>query len=596
MKILKAKFIILCNESFEVLQNSAIAFSDKIEKIAKFDELINEYKDAKIIDFGNDIAMPALINSHIHLEYSANKTNLDYGDFVSWLKSIIANGQTLANSNKDNAIKQAISTQLKAGVSTIGEISSFGLSALHCINSPIRTVYFNEILGSNIAMIEQQWSGFLQRFKTSNELKSDLFIPAISVHSPYSTHIELAKKAINLAKENDMMIATHFMESLDEKRWLESGELPFGIYKEEDTTLYKINEQQAKIIRLIFDLYLQGYGYRRIAAILEDKGHKPPKGEKWNGGSIGKILKHEAYIGIYNYTLGAGTPAEEKFKLDNVYPPIIDNQTWALVQKQRLAKKPKRSKRNRLYLLTGKAVCGSCHKNYVGHSCKTKYYKYYYYRCNGRSMHARNEASCKSKDIQAEKLEKWVLDNIAVFILSDNAIKTILDSVAQRVKSKTNTSQKEIKKLEKEAEKLDSRIENMLDLYDSGKLSKARLNKRTEGLEKQLDNIHIELEQLRKLNNTNIDLAALREFLFKYRKNLDNANLETKKTLIDTFVERVEITNKTIKLVLKVDDTLNTFDNFVSMSNSAVTPTTIYTKNIESDFIKVSKSKTPKNA
>ena len=54
MKILKAKFIILCNESFEVLQNSAIAFSDKIEKIAKFDELINEYKDAKVIDFSNN--------------------------------------------------------------------------------------------------------------------------------------------------------------------------------------------------------------------------------------------------------------------------------------------------------------------------------------------------------------------------------------------------------------------------------------------------------------------------------------------------------------------------------------------------------------
>ena len=41
MKILKAKFIILCNESLDILENSAIAFSDKIEKIAKFDELIN---------------------------------------------------------------------------------------------------------------------------------------------------------------------------------------------------------------------------------------------------------------------------------------------------------------------------------------------------------------------------------------------------------------------------------------------------------------------------------------------------------------------------------------------------------------------------
>lgn len=369
------------------------------------------------------------------------------------------------------------------------------------------------------------------------------------------------------------------------------GECPYGIYKEEDTTLYKINEAQTKIIRLIFDLYLQGYGYRRIAAILEEKGHKPPKGDKWNGGSIGKLLKNEAYIGIYNYTLGAGTPAEESFKLDNVYPAIIDDATWAAAQKQRLIKKPKRSKRNRLYLLTGKAVCGSCHKNYVGHSCKNKERKYYYYRCNGRSMHARNETSCPAKDIQAEKLESWVLESIAHFILSDNAIKTILESVEQKVKSKSNTSHKEIKKLEKEAEKLDARIENMLDLYDSGKLSKARLNKRTEGLEKQLDNIHMELEQLRKLNSTNVDIKSLREFLFQYRNNLQGANPETKKALIDAFVDSVVITNNTIKLTLKIDDTLGYSEKSLLTNYSVVPPFSLYTKTTVTDFKTVAKAK-----
>ena len=368
------------------------------------------------------------------------------------------------------------------------------------------------------------------------------------------------------------------------------GELPYGIYKEEDTEIFKINEAQAKIIRLIFDLYIQGYGYRRIAAILEEKGHKPPKGERWNGVYIGKLIKNEAYIGIYNYTLGAGTPQEENFKLDNVYPAIIDDQTWAAAQKARLTKKPKRSQRNRLYLLTGKVVCGSCHKNYVGHSSKTKYHKYYYYRCNGKQAQARTETSCKSKDIMAEKLENWVLDCIAQFILSENAIKTILDSVAEKVKSKSNTSQKEIRKLEKEVEKLDARIENMLDLYDSGKLSKARLNKRTEGLEKQLENAQIELDQLRKLNSTDVDIAALREFLFQYRKSLANASPEMKKALIDTFVGGVEITNDTIKLTLKVDETLGYSDS-LSTFNGVVTPNNIYEKNINADFISVAKAK-----
>lgn len=369
------------------------------------------------------------------------------------------------------------------------------------------------------------------------------------------------------------------------------GETPYGIYKEEETTLYKINEEQAKTIRFIFDLYLQGYGYRRIAAILEEKGHKPPKGEKWNGGSIGKLLKNEAYIGIYNYTLGAGTPAEESFKLDNVYPAIIDDTTWAQAQKQRLIKKPKRSARNRLYLLTGKTTCGNCQKNYVGHSCKNKERKYYYYRCNGRSMHARNETSCNAKDIPAEKLEKWVLESIAQFILSDNAIKAILDSVAKKVKSKSNTSQKEIKRLEKEAKKIDEKIENILDLYQDGKLSKARLNKRTEGLEKQLDNVRMELEQLRKLNSTDVDLGALREYLFRYRNNIDNASPDMQKALIDAFVDSIEITNENIKLTLKVDETLGYSEKIMDMYNGVVTPNNIYTKIIDVDFKAVAKAK-----
>lgn len=198
------------------------------------------------------------------------------------------------------------------------------------------------------------------------------------------------------------------------------------------------------------------------------------------------------------------------------------------------------------------------------------------------------------QDIQAEKLETWVLDNIGKYILSDNAIKTIIDSVAKKVKNKSNTSQRQIKKLEKEAEKLDERIENMLDLYDDGKLSKARLNKRTEGLEKQLENLHMELEQLKKLNSTDIDISALREFLFKYRKDLSSANPETQKALIDTFVEKIEITNDIITLTLKVDDTFGNYDNFMSMYNGAVTPehiNKIYSKEINTEFNIISKSK-----
>ena len=380
------------------------------------------------------------------------------------------------------------------------------------------------------------------------------------------------------------------------------GSLPFGIYKEEETGLFKINETQAKSIRLIFELYLQGYGCRRIASILQEKGHKPPKGDDWNGGSVRQMLNNEAYIGLYNYTLGKGTSAEETFKLDNVYPPIIDDKTWALSRKIKKDKNnaPKRSERNRLYILTGKTVCGCCGKNYVGYSSGRRDAngnKYYYYKCNGKVDKSKHATSCKNKDIRAERLEKWVLDMIAEHILSDTAIYTILDSVERKIAAKSNTSARDIKKLQKEAAELDGRIEHYLDLYDEKKLSKARLTKRTELLEKQLANVQLELEQLKNLNSVDVDVEAVKNFLYRYRDNLEGMTEETKKALVDTFVHKIVITSDDIQLTLKIneelDKTLAFTGGITDMSVAAVASKHIYEHLVQISIDTVTTWETP---
>lgn len=69
----------------------------------------------------------------------------------------------------------------------------------------------------------------MSRFEKIAKLKSDNFIPAISVHAPYSTRSELAKKAAKFAKDNSLILSTHFLESEYEKQWLFNGN---GEFKE----------------------------------------------------------------------------------------------------------------------------------------------------------------------------------------------------------------------------------------------------------------------------------------------------------------------------------------------------------------------------
>lgn len=377
------------------------------------------------------------------------------------------------------------------------------------------------------------------------------------------------------------------------------GALPYGIYKDEETTLFKIDEKQGAAIRLVYELYLKGFGARRIAAQLEEKGYIPAKGKKWVATTVRQILNNEAYIGIYNYTLNKGTKEEETFKLDNIYPSIIDAKTWALSRKLKLEKKPKRAARNRLYLLSGKTFCGACGCNYVGHNSshmyKDKKVKHYYYRCNGKKQTGNHAGRCTNKDVNAEKLEMWVLEKIAEHILSDKAIETILSTLTKKIKDKSKTSDKDIKKLEKEEKELNEKIDRFLDLYGDGKISKARLNEKTENLEKVLATVRLELNQLKNLNSTEIDLAAVRAFLIKHRTDLESATVETKKVLIDTFVDKVIIESDKVTLTLKVDDnlddTMEISDGVVDMYHNTVTIKHIYTITITAPFDEASKKR-----
>ncbi|GMM10298.1 metal-dependent hydrolase [Campylobacter lari] len=221
MFIIAPKIILTCDDDFNILENKAVLFDDNILEINSLEILQKSYPQAKLIQIPKDsLLLPAFINPHTHLEFSANNGNLEFGDFLKWLNSVFNNREQLSQKAKEKLILQNIHKILKSGTATIGEISSFGSDLNPCVNSQARVIYFNEILGSNEAFLQEKQNEFLKRYETSLKFKNSKFIPAISVHAPYSTHPELAKFAIKLARENDHLLSTHFLESNHENNWL----------------------------------------------------------------------------------------------------------------------------------------------------------------------------------------------------------------------------------------------------------------------------------------------------------------------------------------------------------------------------------------
>ena len=219
MTIINPDYIYIDNQ-FQ--QNRAVAFSNQIEAIDSIENLLKKYPNATIIQGEkNSILYPGFINTHVHLEFSANTTTLQYGDFMGWLDSVILNREALREKCDNSIMIKACNDMLESGITTFGAISSFGSDLEVCAKTPQEVIFFNEIIGSNMAYVDALYNDFLNRLQASKEIGEGL-IPAIGIHSPYSVHPIVLKRAISIAKKENLPLTAHFLESKAEREWLES--------------------------------------------------------------------------------------------------------------------------------------------------------------------------------------------------------------------------------------------------------------------------------------------------------------------------------------------------------------------------------------
>lgn len=223
MNLIGASKIITCNKNFDILSDAGILFDKKkILKIGSFKDLSRDYKiDGKFYD--SCVITPALTNPHIHFEFSANNTSLEYGSFERWLDSMMDKREYLMK-NMESNIKTAIKETLLSGVGCVGAISSNGLDLDYLVNSPLKVMFFNEIIGIDDSKINIIKEDFNTRLENSLKFVNNNFKVGIALHSPYSLHYDLSTYAINIALKNKLLVSTHFLESKEELMWLESGE------------------------------------------------------------------------------------------------------------------------------------------------------------------------------------------------------------------------------------------------------------------------------------------------------------------------------------------------------------------------------------
>ena len=371
------------------------------------------------------------------------------------------------------------------------------------------------------------------------------------------------------------------VKGVEQGKW-RGGNPPYGYKTVSNGTLnfkgrpifdLEIDPYASKIVKRIFNLYKEHYSSKAIAKILNDEEVPTKNGTLWASNTVSKILRNKLYIGIYELgkvskNVRVVSPIMEHLKL-------IDEKTFYEVQdmltENRKVTNGKRPTVRGSRLLTGLLYC-ECGRKYTAHTqvCRKQrqdgseyIHESSFYRCGSHRLP--KEGQCDKKPINADKLDKLIIDDAKKFLLETDIDKLLINQ-EEKMKTQENDFVEQLRRIgrehtqkEKELEKLKEEVYKII--IGQSQFSEKLISELIETKEKEIlelknksSEIDDKIENLRKTLNKQ---KELNEDLKDWSERFDLQDLNEKKSMLINLINKITIFDEKIEVKYKLK-----FDNF----------------------------------
>lgn len=342
------------------------------------------------------------------------------------------------------------------------------------------------------------------------------------------------------------------------------GTCPYG-YKKNPDNIHQliIDEEEAPVVRKIFQMAVDGYGHIRIAKFLNDNGilcrkevqrrkkyklsMNPEEVEAiyhWSTSTIGKMVTSEIYIGnlVWNRTGSVSyknhkqiyKPKDEWIIVEGTHEPIISVEDFKKIEEiisERVAKKKKPEK---LTIYKYKIKCADCGRA----MCKivdTREGK------NSANFYCRNYKTtsnkCTPHKIRISDLDSMVIESI---IMQIKAVLNIEKTVKQMRDTNTITNKKEfedkIEKLKEDIEKIKKLKRLSYENWKLEKITKEEFIISSNDYESKIEKFNSEIKKYEELVENSLKDIKEEEYWiehFRRNKKVKNLSREVIEELID---------------------------------------------------------------
>ena len=294
-----------------------------------------------------------------------------------------------------------------------------------------------------------------------------------------------------------------------------------------------INEEEAYVVRLIFEWYTVGDSNRQpltIQAIQEKlnmlgvptyadrrkngQGKKRAYGE-WGQAQIGRILKCETYAGVWHWRKNARTKAGRQVPrpraehLPVSVPALISREMWELAQRRRTENATSATRNlKHQYLLRRRLSCGQCGATLAAFGVTNAEGRHYsYYRCAAAldKKHTHYIHSCDAPNFKVDEVDRQIWRWVRSLLMDSVVLQQGLDALEaerQTDRGPTLTHLQDIEVLLTEQRR---QLARLLEAYLTGLFPKELVEERRAKLDRRIG----ELEAERTTLNTQLTAPAL---------------------------------------------------------------------------------------
>lgn len=242
------------------------------------------------------------------------------------------------------------------------------------------------------------------------------------------------------------------------KGFLDGGPLLYGYktVKQNGKSKIVICEEEAAIVRRIFDEYLTCKPAKSIAKDLDNDGLKK-RGNRFRDTDLHYMLYNTHYIGIYIDRNGE--------VYTNMYPPIISREKFYRVQLILKEKYAGPCSLTDNYILRKRLICGCCGSKMTSFgSTSSSKTRYHYYACEKK---IRGKPKCSKSSVSKKLLEGLVVDTLMQVLNTPDNLEILVDKIFE-INNRKSQEMDTVQILQKEKENCQAAVKNIMYAIEQG--------------------------------------------------------------------------------------------------------------------------------